>query len=186
MPLQVRAEVLGVLNLFRDGDEPFIANEMQIARAMAEMAAIALGQEKELRDGSALAEQLQAALDDRMLHRAGQGGMLAKHFTIPMDDAFPLIMKYARSNNRKVAEVAADIISGKITGQALITPARPATLTSLDGVTSGSTDGAEGARLPAGPVEAALKRSPVPIPASHQPAARKRRVTEKPSLAECR
>ena len=153
VPLQVRAEVIGVLNLFRDGDEPFIVDEMEIARAMAEMAAIALSQEQELRDGSALAEQLQGALGSRIVIEQAKG-MLAGHFTIPMDNTFPLLRKYARSRNRKIAEVAADIVSGKITGQDLITPARPVTLPSLDGGTSGSTDGAEGARCPDGLMEA--------------------------------
>ena len=49
-------------------------------------------------------------------------GMLGEHFTIPMDNAFQMIRKYAREHNRKVADVAAAIVSGKITSQALITP----------------------------------------------------------------
>ena len=121
VPLQVRAEVIGVLNLFRDGDEPFIVNEMEIARAMAEMTAIALIQEQELRDSNVLAGQLQAALDSRILIEQAKG-MLAEHFTIPVDNAFQVIRKYARGHNRKVADVAAAITSGKITSQALITP----------------------------------------------------------------
>lgn len=114
VPLQVRAEVIGVLNLFRDGDEPFIVNEMEIARAMAEMAAIELIQEQELRDGNALAGQLQTALDSRIPIEQAKG-MLAKHFTIPVDNAFLLIRKYARDRHRKVADVAAGIVSGEIT-----------------------------------------------------------------------
>lgn len=48
--------------------------------------------------------------------------MLAKHFTIPVDNAFRPIRKYARDHNRKVTDVAADIVSGEITSEALITP----------------------------------------------------------------
>ena len=121
VPLQVRAEVIGVLNLFRDGDEPFIVNEMEIARAMAEMTAIALIQEQELRDSNVLAGQLQAALDSRILIEQAKG-MLAEHFTIPADNAFQVIRTYARGHNREGRRHRRAIISGKITSQALITP----------------------------------------------------------------
>ena len=42
VPLRVRTDVIGALNLFRTSDEPFTATEMEIAQAMAEMAAIGL------------------------------------------------------------------------------------------------------------------------------------------------
>lgn len=121
VPLQAGTEVIGVLNLFRDGDEPFIVNEIEIARAMTEMAAIALIQERERRDGNALAGQLQTALDSRILIEQAKG-MLAKHFTMSMDSVFALIRRYARDRNLKVADVAVGIVSGEITIQALIAP----------------------------------------------------------------
>ena len=40
VPLRVRSDVIGALNLFRGSDEPFTDTEMEIAQAMAEMAAI--------------------------------------------------------------------------------------------------------------------------------------------------
>ena len=46
VPLRVRADVIGALNLFRGSDEPFTDTEMEIAQAMAKMAAIGLIQER--------------------------------------------------------------------------------------------------------------------------------------------
>jgi GAF domain-containing protein len=49
VPLRVRTDVIGALNLFRGSDEPFTGAEMELAQAMAEMAAIGLIQERALR-----------------------------------------------------------------------------------------------------------------------------------------
>ena len=68
-----------------------------------------------------LAGQLQTALDSRILIEQAKG-MLAKHFTMSMDSVFALIRRYARDRNLKVADVAAGIVSGEITIQALIAP----------------------------------------------------------------
>jgi GAF domain-containing protein len=67
VPLRVRTDVIGALNLFRSSDEPFTGTEMGIAQAMAEMAAIGLVQERALREGNLLAAQLQAALNSRVI-----------------------------------------------------------------------------------------------------------------------
>src|SRR5580704_6293492 len=55
VPLRVRTDVIGALNLFRGSDEPFTGLEMEIAQAMAKMAAIALIQERALRERNLLA-----------------------------------------------------------------------------------------------------------------------------------
>jgi GAF domain-containing protein len=118
VPLRVRADVIGALNLFRGSDEPFTDAEMEIAQAMAEMAAIALIQERALRERHLLAEQLQAALNSRVAIEQAKG-MLAEYLTVTTDEAFQLLRKYTRENNRKLTEVARDVIDRKITSGAL-------------------------------------------------------------------
>jgi GAF domain-containing protein len=118
VPLRVRTDVIGVLNLFRGSDEPFTNAEMEIAQAMAEMAAIALIQERALRERYLVAEQLQAALNSRVVIEQAKG-MLAEYLTVTTDKAFQLLRNYARENNRKLTEVARDVIDRKITSGAL-------------------------------------------------------------------
>ena len=67
VPLRVRTNVIGALNLFRGSDEPFTGPEIEIMQAMAEIAAIGLIQERALRERNMLAEQLQAALNSRVI-----------------------------------------------------------------------------------------------------------------------
>jgi GAF domain-containing protein len=118
VPLRVRTHVIGALNLFRGSDEPFTGTEMEIAQAMAEMAAIGLIQERALRERNLLTEQLQAALNSRVVIEQAKG-MLAEYLATTVDDAFMLLRKYARDFNRKLSEVAMDVVDQKIPGTAL-------------------------------------------------------------------
>jgi GAF domain-containing protein len=118
VPLRVRANVIGALNLFRSSEEPFSRTEMDIAQAMAEMAAIGLIQERALRERNLLAEQLQVALKSRVVIEQAKG-MLAEYLTVTVDDAFRMLRSYARDNNRKLSEIAGDVVDRKISSAAL-------------------------------------------------------------------
>ena len=122
VPLRVRADVIGAMNLFRGTDAPFTAEEMDIAQAMAHMAATGLVQERALRERTQLTEQLQSALTSRVIIEQAKG-MLAEYLKLTVDDAFQLLRNYARTRNRKLSDVARDLVDRKIPGNALT--ARP-------------------------------------------------------------
>ena len=46
-------------------------------------------------------------------------GMLAEYLAITVDDAFTLLRNYAHDFNRKLSEVAMDVVDRKIPGTAL-------------------------------------------------------------------
>ncbi len=115
VPLRVRADVIGALNLFRSGDEAFTDAEVEIAQAMAEMAAIALIQERALREHNLLIGQLQTALNSRVIIEQAKG-MLAEYLTMSVDEGFQLLRTYARARNRKLTEVASDIVDRQLSG----------------------------------------------------------------------
>ena len=118
VPLRVRTHVIGALNLFRGSDEPFTGTEMEIAQAMGEMAAIGLIQERALRERNLLTEQLQAALNSRVVIEQAKG-MLAEYLAITVDGAFTLLRNYARDHKRKLSEIASDVVDRKIPSAAL-------------------------------------------------------------------
>jgi GAF domain-containing protein len=122
VPLRVRTDVIGALNLFRGSDEPFTDAEMHIAQAMGEMAAIGLIQERALRERTLLAEQLQVALNSRVVIEQAKG-MLAEYLRVTVDDAFLLLRTYAHDRNLKLSRVASDVAERKIPSAALA--ARP-------------------------------------------------------------
>src|SRR2546421_6387581 len=63
LPLRFRAQMIGALNLF--GAQPALLDDHDLAgaQAMADLATISILQERTLREASALAEQLQRALN---------------------------------------------------------------------------------------------------------------------------
>jgi GAF domain-containing protein len=118
VPLRVRADVIGALNLFRSSDAAFTDTEMEIAQAMAEISAIALIQERAVRQHGLLVEQLQTALNGRVIIEQAKG-MLAEYLTVTVDEGFRLLRTYARDRNRKLTEVASAIIDRQVTGAEL-------------------------------------------------------------------
>jgi GAF domain-containing protein len=118
VPLRVRTDVIGALNLFRGSDEPFTGAEMEIAQAMAEMAAIGLIQERAARERNLLTSQLQAALNSRVIIEQAKG-MISEYLTMTVDDAFKVLREYAHYHNRRLSEVASDVVDRRIPSAAL-------------------------------------------------------------------
>jgi transcriptional regulator with GAF, ATPase, and Fis domain len=117
VPLRARTDTIGALNIFRGNDEPFSDAELEIARAMAQVATIALIQERAIRERSLLVEQLQAALRSRVVIEQAKG-MLAEHLSTTVDEAFQLLNKYARDRNRKLTDLARDVVDRKLSHDA--------------------------------------------------------------------
>jgi GAF domain-containing protein len=113
VPLQVRSNVIGALNLFRATDERFSAGDLELAQAMAEIAAIALIQERALRERTLVTEQLEAALHSRIVIEQAKG-MLAEYLSTTVDAAFQLLRSYARDRNCKLTDVATAVVGRKI------------------------------------------------------------------------
>ena len=68
-----------------------------------------------------LAEQLQAALRSRVVIEQAKG-MLAEHLSMTVDEAFRLLNTYARDHNRRLTEVARDVVDRTIPHHALARP----------------------------------------------------------------
>ena len=118
VPLQVHRRVVGALNIFRGTDEPFSDTELEIAKAMADVAAISLIQERAARERTLVAEQLEAALRSRVIIEQAKG-MIAEFLTTSVDDAFQLLRAYARDRNMKLTAVATSVVERQLPGQAL-------------------------------------------------------------------
>lgn len=119
VPLRLRTDIIGALNVFRGTDEPFTDDEIAIAKAMGEIAAIGLIQERALRERTLLTEQLQSALNSRIILEQAKG-MLAEYLRVTIDDAFQLLRNYSRDHNRKLSAVARDVVDRNIPSSALI------------------------------------------------------------------
>ena len=111
LPMRLRDEVVGALNLFRATPGPFDPAATLIAQALADVATISLLQQRTTHRSSVLNEQLQTALNSRVLIEQAKG-KLAERQNIDMEQAFTALRGYARSHNRRLADVARAFING--------------------------------------------------------------------------
>ena len=122
VPMRLRDRVIGAVNIFTSGDNQLRDADVSLARALADIATIALLQERSIREARVLNEQLQVALNSRVVIEQAKG-MLAERRHIEMDEAFTLLRGHARNNNQKLSDVAAALLDGSISADEL-TPAR--------------------------------------------------------------
>jgi GAF domain-containing protein len=108
VPLQLRDITIGALNLFRASDDTFAEADLEIAQAMAKVAATGLLQQRTLTDRQLLSEQLAAALQSRVVIEQAKG-VLAEYLGISVDDAFLRLRGHARNRNRKLTDLARDV-----------------------------------------------------------------------------
>lgn len=110
LPLRLRTERIGALNLFADRPNGLSAGDLALGQAMADVASIGILHAKVLHQRETLTEQLQTALNSRVALEQAKG-MLAEQAGIDMDEAFRLLRGHARNNNRYIGDVVADILS---------------------------------------------------------------------------
>jgi GAF domain-containing protein len=113
LPLRFRSEVIGALNLFRTQPGLLAEEELEGAQAMADIATISILQERALREAKVLADQLQRALNSRVIIEQAKG-VLAERAQVNLDDAFNMLRSYARNNNRRLHDVATAVVSSLI------------------------------------------------------------------------
>jgi len=109
LPMRLRDEVIGALNLFSADTGPLGQADLRIGKALADVATIGLLQEQNVRRAETLAEQLQAALNSRVIIEQAKG-RLAERLGLDMDQSFALLREHARSTNQRLTDIARDII----------------------------------------------------------------------------
>jgi GAF domain-containing protein len=111
IPMRLRDQVIGTLNLFGfapRGLDPAVA---RAARALVDVATIGILQERAAREQGLVAGQLQAALNSRVIIEQAKG-ILAERMRVTPDQAFIVLRAYSRSHNYPLTRLAADVISG--------------------------------------------------------------------------
>lgn len=108
-PLRLRQDRIGALNLYRDSTGAFHADDVRLAQAMADVAAIGILQERKVSAAEERADQLQHALDSRVVIEQAKG-VLAERAGISPAEAFERIRRHARSNHMTVRATAQAVV----------------------------------------------------------------------------
>jgi GAF domain-containing protein len=110
LPMRLRDQVIGALNLFRAAPGPFDPAELRLGQALADVATIGLLHERNVRRSETVAEQLQAALNSRVVIEQAKG-KLAERLSMDMDQSFGMLRDYARNSNQRLTDVARNFVT---------------------------------------------------------------------------
>ncbi|WP_328608742.1 GAF and ANTAR domain-containing protein [Amycolatopsis sp. NBC_00345] len=120
LPLRLRKQTIGALNLFGHHTGELGADDLELAQGLADTATIGILQERAIRRGEILSEQLQTALNSRVIIEQAKG-VLAVVGRLAMDDAFTVLRDYARGTNSRLSEVARALADRKLDPRVVLT-----------------------------------------------------------------
>ena len=113
MPLVIENHRVGSLDVYDRPVRTWSDDDLEAARVLADLATAYIVRAGELGAARDLADQLQGALDSRVVIEQAKG-VLSRQHGISLDSAFEMMRSYARSNNAKVRSVAHDVVDGAI------------------------------------------------------------------------
>ena len=111
IPLRLRSRVVGALNLFQTTPHHLGDDDIALAQALADVATIAILQQRTLEQSHVENSQLEAALISRVLVEQVKG-VLAERWDTSVDDAFETFRSYARARHLRLSDLAVQIIAG--------------------------------------------------------------------------
>lgn len=126
LPLRLRGETIGAMNLFHTRLGAMSNDDLRLGQALGDVATISILQQRALDRSETLSEQLQTALNSRVIIEQAKG-VLAERGVIDMDGAFACLRGYARGHNRLLSAVAKGVVDGTIDSQQVLAAASTVT-----------------------------------------------------------
>jgi GAF domain-containing protein len=112
-PMRLRNRVIGALNVFGEEPMPLGPADIKVVQAMADVATIAILQERAIASAELLTEQLQGALNSRIVVEQAKG-VVSRDHDVSVDEAFAALRSHARSNHLRLADLAHDVVNGNV------------------------------------------------------------------------
>jgi GAF domain-containing protein len=119
LPLRLRDQVIGSLNLLRVEPGGPDADDLLIGQALADVATIGILQHRAASEQRIIAEQLQFALNSRIVIEQAKG-VLSASSGLDMDAAFQAMRQYARNHNQRLTDVAGGVADGSIAAHTVL------------------------------------------------------------------
>jgi transcriptional regulator with GAF, ATPase, and Fis domain len=109
IPLRLRSERIGALNLFRREAGLISDSDLLVAQGLADVATIGILHQRVLTHGALVNSQLQTALNSRIVIEQAKG-VLAERLGLDMEQSFVHLRSMARNNNRHLGDVARAVV----------------------------------------------------------------------------
>jgi GAF domain-containing protein len=110
VPLQPMGEAIGTLNVYSSKASCLDDSHVEIASLFAQQAAVVLANSMAYSSAQMANGQLRVALESRELIGQAQGILMAREGCSP-DAAFDLLREVSQRTNRKLRDVALDVVS---------------------------------------------------------------------------
>jgi GAF domain-containing protein len=109
-PLRLRDKVIGALDVFGVARGPLLDGGTTAVQTLADVATIAIIQERALVRADLLTEQLQLALNSRIAIEQAKGAV-ARTFGITVDQAFEVLRSHARRDRIRLTDLAVAVLN---------------------------------------------------------------------------
>lgn len=119
VPMRLRHDTIGALHMFGDQPGAMAEQDVRVAQALADIATVGILQQRTIRRGEVLTQQLQTALTTRITIEQAKG-VLAQAGTLDMAEAFAALRSYGRSRQARLVDVAHRLIAGDVPPAAIL------------------------------------------------------------------
>jgi GAF domain-containing protein len=113
VPMIVEDQHVGALNRYQDEPHDWTTEELRAAQLLADMATGYIVNARTLTESVELAQQLQHALDSRVVIEQAKGVLAGQH-GLDTELAFELLRRHARNRGRKLHDVAREVVEGTL------------------------------------------------------------------------
>ena len=110
IPMRLSNQTIGALNLYSSTARVWSEEDLAAAMVLADVATSYVINASKMRQQQQLSEQLQQALESRVVIEQAKG-ITAHQHTVTVDEAFHLMRGHARNNNASIRAVAEAIVA---------------------------------------------------------------------------
>jgi transcriptional regulator with GAF, ATPase, and Fis domain len=114
LPMRLRRDVIGALSLLNAEPDGVHTVSTQLGQALADVATIGILQQRSIDHAGILTEQLQTALNSRVIIEQAKGMLAAHSGTLDPEEAFAALRGYARTHHRRLSDLARHVIDGTV------------------------------------------------------------------------
>jgi GAF domain-containing protein len=110
IPMRLADRVIGALNLYSSDPREWTDDDIAVAAVLADVATSYVVNASKLRQQEQLSEQLQEALESRVIIEQAKG-ITAQQHAVSIDQAYQRMRRHARNNNASLRVVAQAIVA---------------------------------------------------------------------------
>jgi GAF domain-containing protein len=110
IPMRLADQIIGALNLYSPEPRAWTDEDIAVAGVLADVATSYVVNASKLHQQEQLSEQLQEALESRVVIEQAKG-ITAQQHAVTVDDAYQLMRRHARNNNASLRVVAEAIVA---------------------------------------------------------------------------